>query len=126
MTSVFEGLPIALLEAMSSGCAVISTKAGGIREVIRDKVDGLLCDVDEPEKLVELACDLIRNKQKRSEMALQGRKRIISVFSMENMVLKLENLYKELIYSQLKMEHRQITHRDPKIILYLTLSKLKQ
>jgi len=97
MTSVFEGLPIALLEAMSCGCPVVSTKAGGIKEVIRDKVDGLLCEVDEPEKLVEMACDLIRNKEKREDLALQARRRIISVFSMENMVAKLEKLYKELI-----------------------------
>ena len=43
MSSSFEGLPIALLEAMSMECAVVSTDAGGIKEVIRNKEDGVDC-----------------------------------------------------------------------------------
>ena len=97
MSSVFEGLPIALLEAMASECAVISTKAGDIKEVIRDKVDGLLCEVNEPEKLCELASFLIKDKEKRRELAMQGRKRVQTAFNMESMVFQLENLYKELV-----------------------------
>src|SRR5205085_11815671 len=45
MTSEFEGLPIALLEAMSMECAVVCTDAGGIKELIRDKEDGFLAPV---------------------------------------------------------------------------------
>jgi glycosyltransferase involved in cell wall biosynthesis len=97
MTSVFEGLPVALLEAMASGCAVVSTNAGGIKEVIRHKIDGLLCEVDEPERIVELVIALIADKENRRELAYQARNRIVSMFSMENMVSKLEKLYKELI-----------------------------
>ena len=46
MTSSFEGLPIALLEAMSMECAIVTTDAGGIKEVIRDDVDGLMVKVE--------------------------------------------------------------------------------
>ena len=97
MTSMFEGLPIALLEAMASGCAVVSTKAGGIAEVIRHEVDGLLCEVDEPEKLVPYVIDLMQDQQKRENLGIQARQRIMSTFSMETMVSKLERLYEELI-----------------------------
>ncbi len=45
MSSAFEGLPIALLEAMSMSCAIVSTKAGGVVEVIRENEDGILCEV---------------------------------------------------------------------------------
>ena len=95
MTSVFEGLPIALLEAMSSGCAVVSTNAGGIKEVIQPGINGLLCDVEEPERLVEFATELIADATKRNALALQGRERVREEFSMEKMVNALEAVYKQ-------------------------------
>ena len=42
MTSQFEGLPIALLEAMSMECAILTTDAGGIKQVIRNDEMGLM------------------------------------------------------------------------------------
>lgn len=95
MTSIFEGLPIALLEAMASECAVVSTNAGGIKEVIRPGIDGLLCDVNEPERLVEFAAELIEDVRKRNILARQARKRIKDEFSMEKMVNALEDVYRQ-------------------------------
>jgi glycosyltransferase involved in cell wall biosynthesis len=54
MTSLYEGLPIALLEAMSMGCAVVATNAGGVGEVIRDKTDGFLETVEDWKQLNEI------------------------------------------------------------------------
>ncbi len=39
-----EGQSLACLEGMASGCAVVATRVGGLPELIRDEVDGLLCD----------------------------------------------------------------------------------
>lgn len=97
MSSVFEGLPVALLEAMSMGLPVASTNAGGIKEVVRDGIDGLLCDVQEPEKLKYLAFELIDAASKRDELGRQARRRIIESFSMKRMVSELENLYKYVL-----------------------------
>lgn len=94
MTSVFEGLPIALLEAMASECAVVSTNAGGIKEVIRPGVDGLLCDINEPGRLVDFAKELLADPEKRNTLALQARQRVKEEFSMERMVKELEDVYK--------------------------------
>ncbi len=51
MSSEFEGLPIALLEAMSMGCMPACTAAGGIPEVIKDNINGILVPVNEPMQL---------------------------------------------------------------------------
>jgi glycosyltransferase involved in cell wall biosynthesis len=98
MSSIFEGLPIALLEAMAMKCPVISTDAGGIKEVIRHGVDGLLCSVDEPKMLVEFAASLLGNQYLRTQYGDQARRRVTETFSMESMVEKLEALYMETVH----------------------------
>jgi L-malate glycosyltransferase len=93
MSSEFEGLPIALLEAMASECAVISTDAGGIKEVVRDSQDGLICPVSEPEKLASMALDLLGNSAKLCGLRKQARRRVQESFGMEKMVQELEGIY---------------------------------
>ncbi len=93
MCSVFEGLPIALLEAMSCELPVITTNAGGIGEVIRHEVDGLLVPVDEPNKIVKEAERLISDSSIRYQYAQASRNRVVDEFGMEKMVGELEELY---------------------------------
>ncbi len=93
MSSIFEGLPLALLEAMSMQCPVIATEAGGVKEVIRNEIDGLLCAVSEPEQLAVLASRLIQNSDLRLQYGRSARERVVTAFNMENMVIQLENLY---------------------------------
>lgn len=96
MSSIFEGLPIALLEAMASGCPVVSTNAGGIKEVVRHNIDGLLCDTAEVDRLPELVVRFLKSEQLRQDFGLQARKRIESHFSMREMVRELEILYTQV------------------------------
>lgn len=95
MSSVFEGLPIALLEAMAMGCPVIATNAGGVREVIRHEEDGLSCSVAEPEKLVGFACSLLQDQELRMRYGNRARKRVMEAFSIEKMVEGLEKVYRD-------------------------------
>ncbi len=96
MSSIFEGLPVALLEAMSMACPIISTNAGGIGEVISNNIHGLLCAVDEPEKLVDYALSLIRNPKLILGYKEESRKRVLEAFSMGKMVRELEGIYNEI------------------------------
>lgn len=98
MASQFEGLPIALLEAMSMGCIPVCTTAGGIPEVITHGVDGLLCDVDEPGKLaVELDGLLSNFTGLQSGLSTAARQRIVDGFSMNRMVNELEAVYSRIL-----------------------------
>jgi glycosyltransferase involved in cell wall biosynthesis len=96
MCSVFEGLPIALLEAMSSGCAIVSTNAGGIREVVRNEIDGLICDVDDYNQLPDMASRLLGDDVLRGRLAANARDRVAEGFSMAKMVKDLESIYLEI------------------------------
>jgi glycosyltransferase involved in cell wall biosynthesis len=100
MSSVFEGLPIALLEAMSMSCAVITTNAGGIKEVIRPDVDGLVVDVDEWKNLATHVISLSSDRQRLGILAGAARARASDKFSIARMVGELEGLYHEIIKSQ--------------------------
>ena len=91
MTSEFEGLPIALLEAMSMQCAILTTDAGGIKEVIQHDKNGIM--VDEWQKLSKYLIDLSNDPARVQKMAHAARERVIENFSLENMVAKLEALY---------------------------------
>ncbi|WP_423818760.1 glycosyltransferase [Salinimicrobium sp. TIG7-5_MAKvit] len=93
MSSDFEGLPISLLEAMSMGCAIISTKAGGVVEVITHKKDGLLCATGNSDALTHNVASLIENPEKLEEFQKEARKRVMGSFSLKNMVGALEDVY---------------------------------
>ncbi len=93
MSSSFEGLPIALLEAMSMGCAIVSTNAGGIKEVIQNNENGILVEVDDWKYLSTSLCTLAENPEKLTFFQIEARKRVVGNFSIDNMVAKLESLY---------------------------------
>ncbi|HET8860570.1 glycosyltransferase family 4 protein [Marivirga sp.] len=97
MSSEFEGLPIALLEAMSMECAIVSTDAGGVKEVIVEGESGLMVGVDEWLKLAD-NLGMLRDAELRSKLAKGGRKRVVEAFSLKRMVGELESVYLE--YSQ--------------------------
>ena len=93
MSSAFEGLPIALLEAMSLNCAVVSTKAGGIVEVVRENKDGMLCEVGDWNMLATKAQNLVKEDETRKRLQTAARKRVEEKFSLAAMVEKLEDVY---------------------------------
>lgn len=97
MSSSFEGLPIALLEAMSMECAIVSTNAGGIKEVIVHEKNGLTCKVSEWEKLADLCLRLINNPNELEAYKRAARERVLQEFSLNKMIKSLEDLYEELL-----------------------------
>lgn len=107
MSSQFEGLPIALLEAMSMECAVVATDAGGIKEVIRNETDGLTCDVENWQHLTELCQELIDDRDKLKKYQKAARQRVVDSFSLRKMVLELEGYY-EVNTKKIKAKNNSI------------------
>lgn len=96
-SSEFEGLPIAMLEAMSCQIPVVATRAGGIGEVIQHGKQGFLTGIDEWEDLEKYCLDLIEDPGLRENMALEARQRVVENFSMNLMVNSLELIYREVM-----------------------------
>jgi glycosyltransferase involved in cell wall biosynthesis len=92
-TSEFEGLPIAMLEAMSCEVPVVATRAGGIGEVIQQGVQGYLCEIDEWEELEAHCLKLLEEPTLHRQMSAAARERVLKRFSMRRMVKELEAIY---------------------------------
>ncbi|WP_035463727.1 glycosyltransferase [Algoriphagus vanfongensis] len=92
-SSEFEGLPIAMLEAMSCEVPVVATRAGGIGEVILHGKQGYLCGIDDWEELEKYCLQLLQNPTARDEMGEASRKQVLENFSMKKMVAELESIY---------------------------------
>jgi glycosyltransferase involved in cell wall biosynthesis len=68
MSSVLEGQPLALVEAMAYGCPIVTTAVGGIPELIQDGVNGLLCPPQDPSCLAQKIISLIDNPELRKRL----------------------------------------------------------
>jgi glycosyltransferase involved in cell wall biosynthesis len=58
MPSISEGFPVALLEAMAHGLAIVSTSVGGIGEVLSDGVDAVMIEPADPAALARALADV--------------------------------------------------------------------
>ncbi|QCK17093.1 glycosyl transferase family 1 [Mangrovivirga cuniculi] len=99
MTSEFEGLPIALLEAMSMECAIVTTDAGGIKEVVEDGKSGSMVEVENWQELSGKINELVNNPDKLKSLQQGARERVVESFSLQTMVNQLEELYLETLNS---------------------------
>jgi glycosyltransferase involved in cell wall biosynthesis len=88
-----EGQPIGILEAMASGLPVVATRVGGIPDLIRDGVDGLLVDPGQPEQLAEALGSLIASPDLRSRMGQAARKQVEERYDVPRLRARLSELY---------------------------------
>ena len=95
MTSSFEGLPIALLEAMSMECAIVATEAGGIKQLIRNERDGFTASVEDWQSLQNALNHLIQNSDEIINYGTKARARVVESFSIDVMVKQIETLYQK-------------------------------
>jgi glycosyltransferase involved in cell wall biosynthesis len=92
-TSLHEGIPMSVLEAMSFSIPVVAPDVGGLREIIDDGVDGYLVGSRNPKDFAEKCLTLYKNRSLRKQMGSAARDKVLSKFSLENMVRQYYSLY---------------------------------
>jgi len=97
LSSVSEGLPLALLEAMAHGRAVVTTRAGGTPEVIADGENGILVPMANPAALAEAIGRVLDDPVLRTRLGEAGRAYVTRFHSEETMLGRYEELYLEVI-----------------------------
>jgi glycosyltransferase involved in cell wall biosynthesis len=93
MPSLWEGLPLALLEAMFAGSAIVASRTAGIPEAIRDGVDGWLTEPGDEEDLRQALERLLPDADARARLGAAARLRAQSQFAMSRMTDAYEALY---------------------------------
>lgn len=100
LSSYWEGLPNAVLEAMAMGLPVVATDVSGTAEVIHDRITGFLIPAGDPDAMADRFLLLMKDLDLRTRMGRAGRNRCVREFSLEQSTLQTTALYKQLIGSK--------------------------
>ena len=98
LPSLWEGLPIGLLEALAMGKAVIATNVDGTSEIIENEKNGLLVDTGNLiSNLASSLVELSKDKQKRDEFSRQAINTITERYNAANMTREIERVYLKVL-----------------------------
>ncbi|KEQ28842.1 hypothetical protein N180_19560 [Pedobacter antarcticus 4BY] len=97
LPSLWEGLPIALLEAMAMRKAIVATAIDGTRDLVRQMENGVLVPVSESSKLADAITTLASDRNLRERLGEQAYRTIKDNFGVEEMALKIENVYDKVL-----------------------------
>lgn len=88
LPSRWEGLPVALLEAMEVGLPVVATRVEGVEEVVQHESQGLMVPPEDSEALAAALSSLIARPDKRAKMGEAGRRRVRESYTVDIMCEK--------------------------------------
>jgi len=94
LSSISEGFPFSIIEAMSCGRTTVSTDVGGVSEAVGDT--GLVVPPREPEKMAAAALTLLRDDEQRLKLGQLARQRVIDRFTLRRSVDAFRTIYQEL------------------------------
>jgi len=95
--SHMEAMPLAWLEGLAMGKAMVASESGPGPEVLEDGVSGLLCDPHDPASIAEKIIALLSNVDLRRRMGKQARSRAVELFSVGVLVARNEHFYKRCV-----------------------------
>jgi glycosyltransferase involved in cell wall biosynthesis len=97
LTSRNEGTPVAIIEAMASGVATVSTDVGGVKDVIDSPSVGVLVGSADAAALAEQVQALLANSAGRRQMGNTARQRVLERYGVERLVEDVAQLYRDLL-----------------------------
>lgn len=93
LPSLWEGLPLVLLEALAAECPIIATNVGGINKLIENNSTGLLVDSKDSKQLSLAIIKMLNDDKFRNSCILSGKELFNKKFSADIMTRKYERLY---------------------------------
>jgi len=92
-----EGLPYTILEALASGTPTLSTRVGGIPDVIQDGVQGVLLDDHEPASVARAIEAMLLDRQRLRDMSVAALQRASDHYGVERLASQFDRIYRELL-----------------------------
>ena len=97
LTSRNEGTPVAIIEALAAGRAVVATDVGGVRHVVEDRVTGRLAPPGDPVAVAGLIRGLLDRPDERASFGRAGRESVRHRFGQERLLADIRVLYSDLL-----------------------------
>jgi sugar transferase (PEP-CTERM/EpsH1 system associated) len=114
LCSKSEGLSNTILEAMASKVAVVATRVGGADELVENGTSGLLVPPQDSAALADAVAWLIRDGDLRQSMAMAGRRRALTRFTLDRMLREYKDVYCDLGSAiQAPPQHARRIQRGP-------------
>ncbi|HYC28297.1 MAG TPA: glycosyltransferase family 4 protein, partial [Chitinophagaceae bacterium] len=98
LTSFNEGTPVSLIEAQAANKPVVSTRVGGIADIVIEGQTALLADVQETEKFSENLLQLVEDDTLRKRLGENSHHHVMERFSYQRLVDDMSKLYQELLH----------------------------
>ena len=97
LTSLWEGLPVSMLEAMSLGLGVVVSDTGGVREIVREGINGFIVSKKDFKTMAKRILEIIKNEELKKFISKNARSTIKKMKLDINLrVRRLEELYTQL------------------------------
>ena len=96
LTSLNEGSPVSVIEAMASGRAVVATAVGGVPDVVSEAT-GILVPVGDHRGFADAIVSLLRDPDRRAELGRKGREVAVRRFASDRLVADIDRLYIDLL-----------------------------
>ena len=97
LTSRNEGSPVALIEAMASARPVVSTRVGGVADVIAHGETGWLVEMDDAAMLARRVLDVLAQADRGQRVAEAGRNSVLATYGADRLVADIDGLYQRLL-----------------------------
>jgi len=97
LPSRWEGMPNALLEAMSCGLPCIATRVSGSEDVIQDGVNGLIVESERPAAMAQALRRLIEDTELAQRLGQEGRNTVIRDYQLSHVTQQTVELYRHIL-----------------------------
>jgi glycosyltransferase involved in cell wall biosynthesis len=97
LSSVHEGVPIALIEAMAAGVPIVASDCGAVRDIVDDGQQGYLVPVGDVDRFADRLRLLAGDADLRAQLGKAGRARAEREFNIERTARAYEDLLTELV-----------------------------
>ena len=95
--SLYEGLGIALIEAMAAGCVCVATNTGPIPEVVQDGKDGVLVPPGDADSIARAVCGLLGDPMRRAELGTAAKQAAFNKFQPTEQAEQLTRVYESVL-----------------------------
>ncbi|MCS7028299.1 MAG: glycosyltransferase [Bacteroidia bacterium] len=100
LTSKNEGTPVSLIEAQAAGVPILSTRVGGVEDIVLENESALLCQSDNVEEFTEKLIYLIQNPEKRKAMKDKGKAHVLARYHYTRLIEDMDKHYQFLLHGR--------------------------